>query len=476
MKQLRHFIVGAVCCGAAISLAAQSTGPLQVLITDIHSSENRWALKWSDAGVGFSYSVQARTGLQEGIWITPRSTLPWPIGVQQWVDVAEQPYPSRFYRVVAVPIADRGRLVSEQEVLALTAAQINLLLAFTGVQMTVPHGVKVHKLTYETVDPWGGRTLASGALAVPQNSGLSLALCSYQHGTIARRNEAPSSSSSTEQLLGVVMGGSGYATVLPDYLGLGDSPGVHPFHHAVSEATASVDMLRAARAWCADYKVALNGQLFLVGYSQGGHATMALHRELEEYHTNEFAVTASAPMAGAYDLSAVTTDDVLSGRSMPNQYYFAMLLASYQAVYGLAASLPVLLASPYDTKLSPLLNGQHSASEINAAMPADPTRILKQEYLAAFRSQPDHPLRLALRDNDLHRWTPKAPMRLYHCRADSDVIIRNSQAARDSFRGRGATQVELIDPDPSADHDACSIPSLLLAKTWFDSFRLPNTP
>ena len=46
--------------------------------------------------------------------------------------------------------------------------------------------------------------------------------------------------------------------------------------------------------------VALNGQLFLMGYSHGGHVTMALHRELEQYHANEITITASAPMAGAY--------------------------------------------------------------------------------------------------------------------------------------------------------------------------------
>jgi hypothetical protein len=64
-------------------------------------------------------------------------------------------------------------------------------------------------------------------------------------------------------------------------------------------------MLRAARSFCASNNIGLNGQLFLAGYSQGGHTEMALHRELERYHTNEFAVTASAAMAGPYDMSGV---------------------------------------------------------------------------------------------------------------------------------------------------------------------------
>ena len=217
--------------------------------------------------------------------------------------------------------------------------------------------------------------------------------------------------------------------------------------------------------------VALNGQLFLMGYSHGGHVTMALHRELEQYHANEITITASAPMAGAYDLSGVLADDVLVGWPMPNPYYFALLLASYQPVYGLSGSLSELLAPPYDTKLPPLTDGQHTGEEINAVMPADPVKALRPDYRAAFRTQPDHPLRLALRDNDLLRWTPRAPMRIYHCRADADVIFLNSKVALDNFRARGATQVELIDPTFAADHGGCWIPSLLLAKKWFDSLR-----
>jgi hypothetical protein len=266
------------------------------------------------------------------------------------------------------------------------------------------------------------------------------------------------------------MASSGYLAAVPDYLGLGDSPGLHPYHHASSEATAGVDMLRAARSFCASSGIALNGQLFLCGYSQGGHATMALHRELEAYHADEFAITASAPMAGAYDLSGVTADDVLGGRPQPNPYYFAYLLAAYQEVYHLTPSLAGLLAPPYDTTLPPLLNGQYTGSQINAAMPADVRQVLKPEVLAGLLTNPCHPLRIALRDNDLYCWTPRAPMRLYHCSGDQDVPFANSQVAWESFRSRGA-QVELLNPLPGGDHGDCVMPALLGAKAWFDSLK-----
>jgi hypothetical protein len=232
-------------------------------------------------------------------------------------------------------------------------------------------------------------------------------------------------------------------------------------------------MLRAARTFCATNGFPLTNELFLCGYSQGGHATLALLRELETYHTNEFTVAACAPMAGPYDLSGVTASNFLSGIAQPNPYYFLYILAAYQEVYHFAPSLADLLVSPYDKTLPPLLDGNTDGSTINGAMPTDhnPIEILKPEYLAAFQNNPRHPLRLALQDNDLYQWKPRSLMRLYHCAADRDVIIANAQVAWASFQSLGASQVQLIDPLRTADHSGCSVPSLQLAKAWFDSLR-----
>jgi hypothetical protein len=130
-----------------------------------------------------------------------------------------------------------------------------------------------------------------------------------------------------------------------------------------------------------------------------------------------------------------------------------------------------MLASPYDTNLPAMLRSNLTSAQINAAMPGDPVQILKPEVLAAFRNNPRHPLRLALQDNDLYRWLPHAPLRLYHCAADQDVVFANSEVALASFQALGDNQVQLIDPNATYNHTQCSQPSLLLAKTWFDSLR-----
>ncbi len=104
-------------------------------------------------------------------------------------------------------------------------------------------------------------------------------------------------------------------------------------------------------------------------------------------------------------------------------------------------------------------------------MPSNPLLILKPEVLAAFRNDPDHPLRLALRDNDLHRWRPTRALRLYHCSGDADVVFANSEVALQSFHQQGATHVQLFNPVPGGSHGDCVYPSLLSALQWLESLR-----
>ncbi len=448
----------------------QSAEPLQ--LTNISWSANGFSLGWQYPGAGTSCVVQAKEDLVNGLWFPAIADRPWPTLSNVWTDITAVSNGARFYRVLGVSSAERGKILGSTNHLRLPLTLLAYLYSTGTLPVPPQYGVNGYKINYETLSPLGGKTRASGVLFLPQNNPGPLPLVSYQHGTITRTNDAPSvNTNSAELLIGIAFATTGYAAVLPDYVGLGESEGLQPYHHAISEATAGVDMLRAGRTYCASNNVSLSSKLFLCGYSHGGHATMALFRELETYHTNEFTVTACAPMAGAYDLSGATTEDVLSGRIMPNPYYFAILLAAYQDVYHLAPTLGDLLVPPYNATLPPLLRGNASGGTINAAMPNPALAILRPEILQAFTTNTNHVLRQALRANDLHRWVPRAPMRMYHCGGDTDVVIANSLNALAAFQMAGATQVELIIPSQTASHGDCVEPSLTAAKAWFDSLR-----
>lgn len=429
-------------------------------------------LQWMDPTPNRSYTVQTRDALNEGLWFAAPHSAPWPITTNQFLDTRTN-VARRFFRVVAAPKADRGLLLSTSNLTNYSPTFLNSLFQNSGIFATAQHGVSVHKLVYETVGPWGGKIQASGLLAVPQTNGPAWPLVSYQHGTMTLKSDAPSASPLGEGVLGLVFATTGYVAVLPDYLGLGDSSDTQFYLHARSTATTCVDLLRAARAFCSNQSIPLNGKVFLCGFSQGGHATLATLREIEAFHTNEFTVTAAAPMAGAYDLSGEATSDFLSGRPTSG-VFFSMLLSSYQAIYQLAPSWADLLQSPYDVNLPPKLNGQHSFAEIEGVLPVGGALdALQPQYLAAFRNQINHPLRLAVRDNDVIDWKPLAPLKLYHCHADEVVLYTNAVVTRNSFHSRGATHVVLVDPDPnfSYDHSSGFWPCMQLAKTWFDSLK-----
>jgi hypothetical protein len=46
----------------------------------------------------------------------------------------------------------------------------------------------------------------------------------------------------------------------------------------------------------------------------------------------------------------------------------------------------------------------------------------------------------------------------------------NAKAAQAAFAALGATNVAVFDPDPSADHVGCAVPSLMAFKAWFDGW------
>jgi hypothetical protein len=443
--------------------------------TSSFQTTNGFSMQWSNAVAGQAYTLQSRDRMTNSIWLTLDSPQPWPTVQTQWNDTISSTQLTRFYRVVAVTPATRGKLLSSNLVSSYSASTLNFFFPLYGVNLTAQYDVNWYKVVYETIDPVGGRTTASGGLFLPAQTGINWPLVSYSHGTITQTNQVPSvlnSLPTEDAFAGLAFASVGYACAAADLLGLGSSPGLHPYLHARSEATASVDMLRAARSFCASNSIGLNGQIFVTGYSQGGHTAMALHRELEQYHTNEFTVTASAPMAGPYDMSGVELNDILSTRCPPNPYYSAYVLMAYQSVYVLAPNWSNLVVAPYSSTIPPLFNGNTPGATINGAMPAcNISTILWPEVASSLTNDPASPLYQALRDNDLYRWKPVAPMHLYHCSGDLDVLPANSVVATNNFWALGATQVRLIDPQPGADHSSCAIPSLEAAKTWFDTLK-----
>ena len=355
-----------------------------------------------------------------------------------------------------------------------TTDQIDSTFTANGIPLLVvptTYPVNVYKITYNTVSYDGTTpTFATGALLVPVGVPCKMPLISYQHGTTTYRYGVPSYLSG-EIVIGLAEATDGYVISMPDYLGLGDSPGIHPYIHANSEATASLDLVRSVREAQDSLDFNLNGQLFLVGYSQGGHATMALHRMIETDFPDEFTVTASAPMSGPYDVSGVQADVIVNDSVYSQPGYLPYILQSYNTVYNLFVDYADVFLSPYDVTLPPLLDGTHGMDELNAAMPSIPNHIMIPEVLDSFINNQDHYFREALRDNDVYDWTPVSPMKMFYCEADDEVYYMNAFVAYNKFIENGSTSVQMMSAGENFGHFECAFYALSGGKNWFDTFR-----
>ena len=301
--------------GLGLSLLSGWAKPPTVSITNVVRADPGVIIQWEASSAELQFTVERRDALTSGGW-EPLPNVPWPIRTNG-VQAATSDPSVQFFRVSFEPVAGRrGRLISATRVSTLNQALINFVFTNGGYPITADRAVEFYKLVYETVDAQGLPTIASGALALPVGVSIPLPLVTYQHGTIVRREDVPSRLN-LEGLIGVAFATAGYAAVLPDYLGLGDSPGVQPYHHARSEATCVIDLLRAARTYAASNDVALSDRLFLAGYSHGGHATLAALREIEANHADQLVVTACVAGAGAYDLSGTTLNRVSGGAAVP---------------------------------------------------------------------------------------------------------------------------------------------------------------
>lgn len=459
----------AVGVALATALTASSTENRPQLSWSLQ--QDQLHLEWSPAEPNARYTVETAPQVTGSAWSPVGSPDLWPTVETSWTGPRPAGSAAYFRLQIHPPALNRGTVETLTLIRHFTVAELNAIIADYGVPGIQPVAVSAWRVLYSTVDPHGNPIRASALVVAPSAGTTPVPLVSYQHGTVTERDDVPSRLNG-EADLGLVLASARYLVVMPDLLGLGDSPGFHPYHHADSTATAVVDALRATRSSLAELSVAWNNQLFLLGYSQGGHATLAAQRTLESEHADEFTLTASAPMAGAYDLSGTTLNDFLSTRQPPNPYYYPYILSMLVEVYGVAGSLGDLLQAPYDTTIPPLLNGEHSGGVINAALPPHPLDALKPELVEALRNEPNHPLRLALQDNDLHTgWVPQTPTRLYHCAGDRDVLPANTDVALASFTAAGATQVTKVDPFFLANHSTCAPLALLQAKVWFDGLR-----
>lgn len=387
------------------------------------------------------------------------------------------------------------------------------LLLLTG---TPTCGVDAHYLSYGTKGGAGESTNATGALMIPTGTGPGCTgarpIVLYSHGTstdkgynLAFLGQTANPASSESGLIAALYAAHGFIVVAPNYAGYDKSTlPYHPFLNAAQQGQEMIDALTAARSLLpgtnAGKSTTDSGQLFVTGYSEGGHVAMAATRALEQAGQT---VTASAPLSGPYAM-ALFGDAIFGGSVNLGGPEFAPLLAtSYQKAYGNIYTTPSDLYTPQyvngmelllpsftdlDTlvatgKLPQTALFQTTPPAPYAALdpisPAsaafaygfDPTSYLintsyRATYLADANANPDgananvvtmmpavaptHPLRIALKTNDLRGYNPATSILLCGGNIDPVVFFINTNLVNDLWASQAAVKYAVLDIDTTA--------------------------
>jgi hypothetical protein len=349
-----------------------------------------------------------------------------------------------------------GNLISSQWLSTLTQAQIDQYKAGYAAQslptapidfvttnsgtktmnITIPaslNGVTFYKISYETVDINGNPTPASGEIILPASfaSGATIptlapsAVLSYQHGTVTDRAEAPSADQSDESLINAFYFASrGYIVVAADYLGL------------------------------------------------GGHSTVALQQLLENDSTHEFNPTASAPMAGPYNLSATAKEVIGNPYPYVTSAEIAFMVNALNVTYNILPDLTQAIQAPYAAEFPSLFDGTHSLTVVAQSMPASPVNLLQPAVLTAItNTDTTSPVVQELIKNNLYSFVPRTPTLLLGGGGDREVPFDvNAQFTFNAMNAAHGNVVDLVKIG-TLDHPYAIVPAFLYTQEWFDTLK-----
>lgn len=334
-------------------------------------------------------------------------------------------------------------------------------------KLQMKYTLGIYRIHYYTTAPDGTLTTASGLVAMPDDPVSSVGIVSYTHGTRVLRDDVPSRNNEKNAIYLAVFGSSGgYMVVMPDYLGLGDSTlPLHPYVQAETLASASIDMLIAAKEMAAKADYPLNDKLFLAGYSEGGYTADVMYEALLKQHP-ELPVTAAAPGSAPYDWQESMRFITMQPGPRATTYlaYFFYSLQTYHHYW---SGMSEIFKAPYDTLIPTLYDGLHTGPEILAALPQDPRDLLQAGFMKSLLNGTEKHSKEMEADFNHYNFTATSPMLMVGTKGDHDVPYHGAELAYEVLRAK-SDKVILQSVSNDLDH-LTAFP--LVTKAQLDFFK-----
>jgi pimeloyl-ACP methyl ester carboxylesterase len=362
--------------------------------------------------------------------------------------------------------------ISSDEVATYSEITISSMLGFIAqaypevseLNEFINDGIRVSRFEYFTTIN-GQKIIASGLVAVPMAPGQYPAV-SFQNGTNTLNSDCPSEAHG-ELFYQMVefISSMGFIVFIPDYPGFGSSSDI-PHPYLISEPTvqAITDMYRAfTESTGTEFpEIILKNEYYLLGYSQGGWATLTLHKEMELNMNEEFNLAGSVCGAGPYDMYSLFTHTMsLSVYPMPS--YLGYIINAYSAYNEFTNRVTDLLNDPYASRLPSLYDGTRSLDAINSQLTTSIPGLFKQEFISGYATAPAFaPVREALQRNSIPAWNTTIPILMVHGESDSHVNVSTTNLMHNGMIEAGTPPERCIKTIfPGLDHGDAVLPCMI---------------
>jgi hypothetical protein len=344
---------------------------------------------------------------------------------------------------------------------------------------TTKYEVQVYKVTYKTHYK-SDEIIASGLICVP-NSDEEFPLISFQNGTNTSNNNAPSVNPSNPSfLLLQSFAGNGYIILIPDYIGFGSSSAtLHPYYVIEPTNNAVIDLMHAADEFLskAPVKAKHSDQNYLMGYSQGGWATLCAFKQIET--ENELiSVNAASCGAGAYNLIN-TAYYIAHQQTFPSPLYLPYYIYSHKQYGTITDPLNIFFNEPYSTRIPGLFDGLHNHGEINSELNDTIRSLLIPEFITSLCNLDIdtgiyHNLEVDLISNSVESWPLQGLLRFYHGNIDDNVPVSESQNIYHDFLILNSPEKVKYFEMEGLSHDTGVIPWGIQTLLWFNTLENKN--
>lgn len=338
-------------------------------------------------------------------------------------------------------------------------------------QLVVPvkNAVDMYEVTYKGL--WLDSTfiIAKGVMYVPKVEAPTAEMV-YCHGTRISIGQS-AGIDDLEQVVCMMHAVDNYIAIFPYYYGLGGGEKEHVYQDSWTEAMATIYMIKACREIYPKINKATSGQLFLTGYSQGGHASLATHKMLESGNFPEITLTASSPMSGAYDMTGEQAKTMFKHYDRP--HYLPYLILSYQYAYNLwQGDVYSVFKEPYGSMIKKAFAQPRSLdyAYVDSILPKVPGEMVQDSLVESFKNDPKFPFTCKLKENCLTDWVPKAPVQLCACYGDNEVMYQNTEVAYASMSAKTDKVYKRVF-GKHLSHNPCAPFAILYSKFFFDNFR-----